>query len=52
VIAEKLGKFVWEVEQLDPDEYYEWLAYFEIQYDQAKKAQAEAQRKSKRNNRT
>ena len=30
-IARELGKFAWEVlEQMPPDEFVRWLAYFEI----------------------
>lgn len=46
-IAEKIGKFAWEVAQLTPDEFYDWLAYFKIQQEEEKKAFEKASREAK-----
>lgn len=33
-----LGKFAWEVEQLDLDEYNDWIALLTIEAEERKKA--------------
>jgi hypothetical protein len=29
-VAERLGKFAWEVEELSPEEFSHWIAYFRM----------------------
>jgi len=36
-LAEKLGKFVHQIEELTPDEFAEYLAYYKIRADEDKK---------------
>jgi hypothetical protein len=48
-VAENLGKFAHEVEELTPDELADWLAYFKLKREAEKKAQDEARAKAKAN---
>jgi hypothetical protein len=37
-VAEQLGKYLWEVKQeMPPDEFAKWLAYFKIKNSYEKK---------------
>ena len=39
-LADVLGKFVWEVEQMPSSEYTGWVAYFNIKEKERKRQQA------------
>lgn len=43
-LAEKLGKFVHEVEELTPNELAEYLAYFKLKMEEEKKEADKARR--------
>lgn len=46
-VAEQLGKFSHEVEELTPNELADWLAYFKLKREAEKKAYDEAKAKAK-----
>lgn len=50
-VAEKLGKFIHEVEKLTPDEFAEYLAYFKLKLEEEKKLSKQAFDKQNRKGR-
>lgn len=48
MIAQRLGKFAYEVEDLSLEEFHNWEAYFELQQEAQKKTLEEQKRKSNR----
>ena len=48
VIAEKLGKFAWEVQdQMTPRELAKWLAFYKIRREEEEKAYQDSRAKAK-----
>jgi len=44
-LAERLNKFLWEVDNLSVDEYNLWMAYLYLEQEEAKKSKGKGKKK-------
>lgn len=48
-LATELHKFAYEVEELPPEEFAHWLAFFKIRHEEREKARKDAEAKARAN---